>query len=324
MDFYNDQGTLFFKVLSGQELPGFVKEAGFDENFDVSQVPSQSFADPHRRLFPCHTPADTYLSAAYYHARKEAADAGVESSLRKFARLHGIEDEVDEARRVASAWRERQEGTKNPKTAASVAFAIESSMGTWSGEGAEALTKAAGSFVRQYANFDLEELQEVAGSFLKAAADQGAELPVDVARFAGQTAPDATLAQAAVAKRAVFLNERGERQEMSRLALDVDQEHFTPEDARKLAHVLNEFDGERGLNFHWGQKLTDPMRSVFGSAAVTEKVAGDDREVRVGGRLVKVAEFDVELGKLALGEDFTPERLLSLSPEDSQRLAQYL
>jgi hypothetical protein len=319
-DFYHDQGALFVKLLHDQELPEFVKSAEFDSNYDVSGLPDASFADPRRRLFPCQSPADAFVSAAYYHARPGLADPAVEASLNKFARLHGIESEMEQVIERAKNW--RNGSTAKTAAPAPTPWAVDSSIGTWRGEDGESLQKAAASFVRQYAVFEWDELGRVAEGFLKAAEPLGAALPPDVARFAGRTPPDAALAREALQKRALLLREPGERQSVANAVLNVDEATFDCDAALKLAAWLCEFDGERGLNFRWGRELTDPMRSVFGEG--TPKEASDERTVALGGRAMKIAEFDEDLGKLALGEEFTRERLVSLSAEDSSRLLQYL
>ena len=178
-------------------------------------------------------------------------------------------------------------------------------------------------FVEQYANYGLEELGTIAAAFLKEAGEQAVELPVDVSRFAGQTVPDATSARSAVAKRASLLRDKDERQKVASIIDELDGSTLDTDEAHKLAAWINDFDVAYGINFRWGREYTDPLRSVFGTAS-NVKTAGNDETVRVGSHLVKVAEFDEELGKLALGEDFTRDRLASLTPTELNRLAQYL
>jgi len=72
-DFNDDvsQQTLYsIEHLYG--LPAFVKEAAVEGKDEVDKIPSSCFADPHRRKFPCHTKAATWLSNAYFQHSKSA------------------------------------------------------------------------------------------------------------------------------------------------------------------------------------------------------------------------------------------------------------
>ena len=81
-----------FKVL---EFPCFVKEASQVSAEEAKELPATSFAWPAEHMFPVHTKANTWLSAAYF--QKYAADipeqfcVGIQGNLDKAAQFWGIQ-----------------------------------------------------------------------------------------------------------------------------------------------------------------------------------------------------------------------------------------
>ena len=71
-DYYSDQGGLFARIFCSRELPDYVRDSSQTEK--IAAVDSGGFADQENRLFPIHTAADTYISAAYF--AKQAGDKG--------------------------------------------------------------------------------------------------------------------------------------------------------------------------------------------------------------------------------------------------------
>jgi len=77
--------------------PEFIKEASVSTAKELAELPDESFADPGRRRFPCHTKAACYLAAVEYfpnavYDSREGLD--VAGSLLKFAAYWGIDKEV--------------------------------------------------------------------------------------------------------------------------------------------------------------------------------------------------------------------------------------
>jgi len=73
MDHTHDKNhSEFFKLTHELDLPEFVKEACLLQDDGRSALRATQFADQHMRLFPIHTEADTYVSAAFL--QKKAAE----------------------------------------------------------------------------------------------------------------------------------------------------------------------------------------------------------------------------------------------------------
>jgi hypothetical protein len=64
--------AVFYQLSREFTIPEMVKEAAFATADDVAQLPASAFADPQRRQYPMHTPADAWLSWAYF--QKQAAN----------------------------------------------------------------------------------------------------------------------------------------------------------------------------------------------------------------------------------------------------------
>jgi hypothetical protein len=96
-DFYDDENRrqlYAFDHLVG--LPDFVKTAEAEPKEAMAKLPTNAFADPAHRKFPCHTKAATFLSNAYFQASKtgyQKADAdAIQDRLTKFAAFWQIKN----------------------------------------------------------------------------------------------------------------------------------------------------------------------------------------------------------------------------------------
>lgn len=99
-DFYDDlnlQQVYAFERLTG--VPEFVKSASPDPT-SIAALPSEAFADPAHRKFPCHTKAATWLANAYFQHNKGFYSASetrqIESRLKKHAAYWQIGNLVDQ------------------------------------------------------------------------------------------------------------------------------------------------------------------------------------------------------------------------------------
>lgn len=102
MDHLQDRShSVLYRLSKSTGFPSFVKEASLMSPQEARQLPSSSFADQSRRLFPIHTRADTWLSLLYFHKAGFDLDTLLGTSgrqmlcniLDKAARLWQLEDE---------------------------------------------------------------------------------------------------------------------------------------------------------------------------------------------------------------------------------------
>jgi len=75
------------------ELPAFVKEARHISREEATELESTAFADPVGRMYPIHTKADTWLSAAYLrkYGHESARSILIEQKLQDACTMWGID-----------------------------------------------------------------------------------------------------------------------------------------------------------------------------------------------------------------------------------------
>lgn len=98
MDPLHDRlGSVYHRIRQQYTVPEFVKKSNASEMF-LTEIPKRCMADPHRGLYPCHTKAATWLSAAYFVDRfEEHSDVDrqqIADRLEKFAAWFGIQDSL--------------------------------------------------------------------------------------------------------------------------------------------------------------------------------------------------------------------------------------
>ena len=58
------------RMVKLYEIPDFVKQANLDFTMNPDGISINSYADPVRRKFACHTAAATWVSGMYFHEKK--------------------------------------------------------------------------------------------------------------------------------------------------------------------------------------------------------------------------------------------------------------
>lgn len=112
----------FYQIYKKYELPDFVKSAsctmvGLDINED--SIDDKFYAYPVKKLFPCHSPAATWLSYAYFLEKKaefepEVADF-IESSIKWFGNYYNIDNYLDKLSKLNNKF-EKSACSAAPKT----------------------------------------------------------------------------------------------------------------------------------------------------------------------------------------------------------------
>lgn len=86
---------LFSKLY---EFPAYVKQASPVETLTPKELPPTAFADPRKRLFPCHTKASCWVSTLFFLEKRATMNAKtakfVANGLESFAKHHGIGADV--------------------------------------------------------------------------------------------------------------------------------------------------------------------------------------------------------------------------------------
>lgn len=94
-DFVSDTNPAIFLHLSEKGLiPSYTMESDCQTMDKLAAQHDCTFADPGNRLFPCHTKADCWKSAAYF-AGNNLKDESIKDNIIKMASVHGITEDVE-------------------------------------------------------------------------------------------------------------------------------------------------------------------------------------------------------------------------------------
>jgi hypothetical protein len=269
MDFYTDHGSFLIRLFGQSnniELPEFVKSAGYDSEEKIASLPSFSFADRVNRKLPLHTPADVYVSAAYFYGKTAGQDSVIAENIQKSAELFGIVDEVRQAIEIA-----KQSKGETKTAAPSAGWSIEVGDYVRSGVTAKQLEYVAEEFLGKFAAYDFSDREEIASSLVEVSDQIGANLPNDIRSFAKIGGCNRQTLKAAVDQRALFLPDNRNKTAMSLLLSESFGTEGNPSDEEmsKLAEILNEFDCQYGLNKRYGRGVIEPHLAVWSDHSKT-------------------------------------------------------
>jgi hypothetical protein len=301
--------------------PDFVKSASHERTHGDESLPRHMYADQYNKLYPCHTAAATWLSAAHFADKRASFDekraAEIHSRLHAAVKFFGILGSVAELEEKVAAT-----SADDINSLSDDCFAI-----VWASDGgakerhwplrnATEVKFAAEHFNTYRDEFVFEDRQKVAEKILVKAAEYGADIGEQehtLSLSAGFGSCAASVAGEMLRKRATLVqrNNQSAAVEMLKLASvvesnpDTSREHET---RLKLAAVVDEFDRVNHLDrLYGGGGLPRPEEVLF---AVTEKVARDFINSNVETTTGNVYALD-DLEKLAveqvrewLGDDF--------------------
>lgn len=274
MDFYTDHGSFLIRLFgqpNGVELPEFVKEAEYDEESLVESLPSTSFADSINRRFPVHTPADTYVSAAYFYGKTAGADKNIEANIQKAAAIFNIFNEIEDVKSVAL---EHSVPTETKTASSGIDWSIDVDGYQCSGSTVEQLEYRSKEFIGKYASYSFEQREEIASALLEVAEKIGATVPNGIRSLSKVGNCDREILKAAIDQRALAVPDNRNKTAMSINISDLFGTEGNPsqEEMSKLADILNEFDTQYGLNRRYGRGVIEPHFAVWSDHSV--KTAG--------------------------------------------------
>jgi hypothetical protein len=263
MDFYTDHGSFLIRLFGQSnniELPEFVKTAEYDSEERISSLPSLSFADKINRKFPLHTPANVYVSAAYYYGKTAAQDPQIIDGIKKAALLFGITKEIQEAIDLATTSK-----TETKVATPFTGWSIEVGEYVRSGVTAKQLEYVAEEFLGKFAAYDFSDREEIASAVVEVADQIGASISNDIRSLAKIGSCNRQLLKAAIDQRALFLADDRNKTAMSLLLSESFGTEGNPSDDEmtKLAEILNDFDVQYGLNKRYGRGVIEPHLAIW-------------------------------------------------------------
>lgn len=297
-------GRELYRLTRNHALPPFCKQASAVE---AGAQDAQNFAYPPRRLYPCDTPAATYISTLFFLDKqaefKPDIRAYIDGQLDRFARFHGIAERITLLKQATVSNRAKSEADL---TDDDFALILDGNRHYPLRNGHE--VKRAAAFLK-----DNREIipytyrQKMACKILEKAdrlgASLGSELDDYLEKQAGRGACSAKHAAAFLFERARLLKWAGKLDaaiQMGRLAkaaLDSKESIHDEMGRVKLAGLVDRIDRESGLLGQFAD-LTPPEEVLF---AITEKAASALRDEYVNtltGNVYKRAD----LGQLKLDD----------------------
>jgi hypothetical protein len=281
MDQSHDPGSReLHRILESYDPPRYVLKAAGAEICGGQDTPPHQFGDRAGRLYPCHHPAATWVSAAflYDNVKQAAARPDVEAELLKAAAYFGIAGDVDRLRGLA-----KEAAARGIESLPDDAFALVFDVG---GERQRHYplrnpfeVKAAADYLDRFrGELRYDDRRTVARKILEKAAELGADLGDRrdmLERTAGLGCCGAEKAAAAVRLRRAAGMPADHRAQLEKQAalIEKNPDGWRYAETEKLAALLDAIDEEYGLRRYYGEGgLGFPEDALF---AVTVKTAGD-------------------------------------------------
>lgn len=301
------------RLLSLYGTPDFVKNAGHEKLCGNSEtMPRHMYADPYRKLYPCHTAPATWMSSLFFSDKRASFDektaSEIQAKLEKSAEYFGIKGLMAQTQEKVAA-DTNNELAKLDDTHFAIVWAGDNGQTErhWPLRNATEVKFAAAHFETYRDDFTFADRNKIANKILDKALEYGA--PIADQEHMLEAAAGRGMCAAKVA--AQMLRERALLTKRSHAALSAELSKLAatieanPDDARtedcrlKLASVVDGFDRETKLFRLYGAGgLSRPEEILF---AITEKVARDFTSQHVQTTTGNVYDLD-DLEKLAVEE----------------------
>lgn len=319
VDYRDDSlGVVFQEIASYTRVPDYVKYASHRElNRDDWKL--DHFADPVNRLFPMHTKAATWTSAAYLLKRADELDDGYVSRvwerLVDRADLFGIKDDLIEMTKQAKEASAEPELEKEADDA--FALVIQYADGTKERHYPLRNSKEVRAADQWFANYRhqlrLEHRRQIARQILKKASQFQVVLRHRdlLEKSAGLGASARTVVAGHLRKRA-YLIQRDYPGLAARLRELADGLELTPQrvDLTKVAEQLDELDAITGLYRRYGKGVELPEEVCFAVSHSEMAKAAEETFSLVTGetyRIQDLAKLDRDVIEKWFGDEIADE-----------------
>lgn len=302
------------------EVPDFVKRASDNDQFgDPETLQTHVYADPSKRLFPCHTKAATWLSAAYFaHQQSQYSEthrAFVQDRIIKVAEFFGIKPGIQQLFKEAAAVNSYEDAV-TPDTAYALTWkdATGAVQRKYPMRNPSEVKVAAEWFDKNCTEFDFDTRHTIATKlFAKMAEFNVNDTDTSkIERAAGFGYCEKQAMQEAWEKRALLTKKQYPDYSAQAAALaaavatnDIDLRDFGLR--TKMASSMDTFDQQTHLRRFYGEVIDWPENTLF---AITEKVAAEFLDAHVAtatGAVYKQADLrQLSSGDLEdwIGSDF--------------------
>jgi len=270
------------KLAQCVELPEYVKTAEVNDPEDLKELPKEAFADPSHRLFPIHTKADTWASAAYFYKYGSALSgrALIEEMLKKaidlwdipaeeFAKLQDLNPSNE---KVASAPEHLVQLTHDDKVIYKTAIQTPDDLKKLADNILSETSKYTYDLRKQAAEQILELDKELNASF-------DVDTKIDLEKTAGVGSNTSSNVAILINNRAIACRDLCPEMsaQLTKLAKDVSYgEGFMKSDRlQKIARILDVADRLTDFNVRYNDTFRPPELDVFKYTETILKTAKD-------------------------------------------------
>lgn len=320
-------GKQLYKMLSGTDVPEYVKIAEIEDTYDLNKLPKAAFADQDRRIYPINSPARVYVSNVHFINKK--ADIAklygqdyvsqLESSIEKAAELFDISEDLQD---YNSSLNVKQASDYTEKCM--VDFTVEgmdTPIQLYPVKTASDLEDSAKHFAENIKNFPFEVRVKSAENFIKAAQELAVDdIPDILLKYAGMYYPDIPNLADELWRRSTKLTKEANKQIYKAISDDVEN-ISSLQDVMKIAETCFYIENMEGLydKKASAQILGDPVDCFF--TEPVHKIASELNYVEVHGDkyrmsdLIKISKdkYEEAFGDCGIDPD-SPEKIADILP----------
>lgn len=260
-----------YAAAQAMDLPDFVKEAAAAEEQDFTKVSSDQFGDPSRRIYPCNTKANTWLSVMNFVMDKQAMPKGkadyIGSRLLRYSDFWGLSAPTVQQEKTAAAAPTYQIPLTVKDTVVHTVIIND----------AQQYKEAADHLYNNRTKFTYDMRRQMARGIIHAPASVKCELPDThsdyIEKAAGFGMADRTTVGNVVISRVILLGNK--YPEYSKILTKYAMEQLkdiNPTVLQKTAALIDLVDRAANLQQHYGKALSTPEESLF---PVIEKHAAE-------------------------------------------------
>lgn len=299
------------RLLSLYPAPDFVKSANHDRlHGNPETLARHLYAEPHKKLYPCHTAPATWMSALWFAEKQAEFDsataAGIAARIKAAADYFGIAGLLEQLTEKVAADRSN-DLSKLPDSAFAIVWRDENGAVErhWPMRNATEVKFACAHFKKYRDEFVFPDRRKIANKIL----DKALEFGADTSPAEGILETTAGRGLCATKIAAELVRGRAQLTKRSHAAMSAELEKLASlieanpvetqnEECRlKLAAIIDQFDRETKLYRLYDEKgLPRPEDVLF---AITEKVARDFMSQNVETTTGNVYALD-DLEKLAV------------------------
>jgi len=260
-----------YQYLKGVAIPEFVKSANLDVLSDINDLAKEAFASPEYRAFPINTPAQVFVSNAFFINKKAELERywgrnhmkKVEANIKSAAEIFEVEKECKAYDQFVES-RENQKVAENKYVFVTKIGDDEAHMFPY--RDAWSLQKAAEHFVKTLPNYKFEWRRDIASNFVKLAKELGVEeVPDIICKYAGMYYPNSVDVEREMTYRMSKLDLTGIAKQAYIDVVNDIKNIGEKEEFFKLAECVHYLEKMAGLHSDPTKKsiLRDPVDAIF-------------------------------------------------------------